>query len=133
MCIRDRDEVKRHLTADLTARFPGRGGVFPETLPIKALGFPSKESLRTFGMQLNHAPWFTGWFTPSEFLACTRIGRDPKTDPTNNDPNWIDLMFNTQTRPPESVALANELFRHLGMVEKKSPRKAAKVAVRKRR
>ena len=105
-----RDEVKADLIAEMTVRFPGRHGNFPESLKISSLGFPSDESRREWGKQVNDSPWYTGWFTPSEFLACVTLGRDPQNDPTNKNKNLIDLMYGTQNRPPESSALASEFF-----------------------
>jgi hypothetical protein len=92
-----RPVIKANLIAEMTQRFPARHGNFPETLKIASLGFPSDESRREWGKALNRATWFSGWFTPSEFLACVTLGVDPKS----TAPNLIDLMFNTQTRPPE--------------------------------
>lgn len=100
-------EVRAHLVADMTKRFSGRNGNFPNKLKISALGFPSAESLREWGKALNRAKWFTGWFTPSEFLGCVTIGPVPNSD----DPNLIDLMFNTQTRPPERAASRTAMLR----------------------
>jgi hypothetical protein len=71
-----RNQVKSNLIASLSQRFPQRNGNFPESLKIAALGFPTPASLRTFGMQLNNASWYPGWFTPSEFRACVTIGKD---------------------------------------------------------
>jgi hypothetical protein len=105
-----REQVKGHLVEDMTVRFPARHGLFPESLKIASLGFPTDESRREWGKKVNQSPWFPGWFTPSEFLACVTFGKDPENDPTNKNPNLIDLMFATQSRPPESNALAMELF-----------------------
>lgn len=93
-----RDAIKANLIAEMKLRFPARGGNFPETLKISALGFANAESLREWGKSLNRKVWFQGWFAPSEFLACVTLGRvvPPK-------PNLIDLMFNTQTRQPEAA------------------------------
>jgi|SRR6185295_11648383 len=105
-----RDQVKAHLIADMTGRFPAWHGNFPEDLKIASLGFPSDASRREWGKQLNLAQWFPGWFTPTEFLACVTLGRDPAHDPTNKNANLIDLMFKTQSRPPENTALAVEFY-----------------------
>lgn len=93
-----RDAIKANLIAEMKLRFPARGGNFPESLKISALGFPNAESLREWGKSLNRKVWFHGWFAPSEFLACVTLGR---VDPPK--PNLIDLMFNTQTRPSEAA------------------------------
>jgi len=94
-------QVRSHLVADMTIRFPGRHGNFPDSLKIASLGFPSDESRREWGKKVNQAPWFTGWFTPSEFMACITLGKVDESD----DPNLIDLMYNTQTRAPETATL----------------------------
>jgi hypothetical protein len=94
-----RDTIKANLIAEMKLRFPARGGNFPESLKISALGFPDTESLREWGKSLNRAVWFHGWFAPSEFLACVTLGRVEGS----SKPNLIDLMFNTQTRPPEAA------------------------------
>ncbi|SPP92806.1 protein of unknown function [Bradyrhizobium vignae] len=93
-----KEAIRANLVADMTTRFPARHGNFPDKLKISALGFPSPESLREWGKALNRAPWFTGWFAPSEFLACVTVGPVPNS----NQPNIVDLMFNTQTRPHET-------------------------------
>jgi hypothetical protein len=121
--------VKVNLIAEMTPRFPARRGVFPETLKISALGFPNAESLREWGKSLNRAAWFTGWFAPSEFLACTTFGRDPRSD----KPNLIDLMFNTQTRPPERTAAFTVTTSMAGgrLAKKAVTKKAKKASARK--
>jgi hypothetical protein len=120
--------IKSNLIAEMTPRFPARHGVFPESLKISELGFPSQESLREWGKVLNRSTWFTGWFTPSEFLACATFGRTPKSD----KPNLIDLMFNTQTRPPEqTVMLSTSLSVAPTRPAKKAVKKAAKKATKK--
>lgn len=134
-----RDQIKAHLVADMTVRFPGRHGIFPEALKIASLGFPNDEARREWGKKVNQSPWFPGWFTPSEFLACVSIGKDPEHDPTNKNPNLIDLMLATQNRAPESNALAMEFF-HMAStpakatkgVGKEKPRLSPKSAKKKR-
>lgn len=101
-----RAQVKAHLVADMTVRFPAMNGKFPESLKLSTLPFPSAESRREWGKQLNNASWYTGWFTPSEFLACVTLGRDPKNDPANKNKNLIDLMYSTQNRAQEQNKLA---------------------------
>jgi hypothetical protein len=91
-----RAQIRANLIAEMTSRFPARHGDFPDKLKIASLGFPNDESRREWGKQLNRASWFTGWFTPSEFLGCVTVG--PVSPP---QPNLIDLLFNTQVRPPE--------------------------------
>src|SRR5690349_4496530 len=93
-----REQVRANLIVEMTGRFPARHGNFPDSLKIATLGFPSAESLREWGKHVNRLPWFTGWFTPSEFLACVTVGPVPA-----GTPNLIDLMFNTQVRPPENT------------------------------
>jgi hypothetical protein len=126
--------VRANLVADMTTRFPARHGNFPDKLKIAALGFPSAESLREWGKALNRANWFTGWFAPSEFLACVTIGPVPNS----KDPNIVDLMFNTQTRPPEPAAAFAESVsagirapRKAAKKVKKAAKKAKKAAKRK--
>jgi|1185.fasta_scaffold48572_2 hypothetical protein len=92
-----RDEVKAHLLVEMNRRFPGRNGRFPESLKIASLGFPSPQSLREWGKRVNSLSWYRGWFTPSEFMACVTFGLVPGSD----KPNLIDLMYRTQTRPPQ--------------------------------
>jgi hypothetical protein len=91
-----REQVRANLAAEMTSRFPARHGNFPDKLKIASLGFPNDESRREWGKQLNRGSWFTGWFTPSEFLGCVTVG--PVNPP---QPNLVDLLFNTQVRPPE--------------------------------
>ena len=91
-----RAQIRANLVAEMTGRFPARHGNFPDGLKIASLGFPSDESRREWGKHLNRVPWFTGWFTPSEFLSCVTVG---PVDPPQ--PNLVDLLFNTQVRPPE--------------------------------
>jgi hypothetical protein len=95
-----KEAIRANIVADMTTRFPARHGNFPDKLKLASLGFPSAESRREWGKALNRASWFTGWFTPSEFLACVTLGPVPGS----KDPNLVDLMFNTQTRPPERPA-----------------------------
>lgn len=129
-----RDQIKAHLIADMTVRFPARHGVFPEALKITSLGFPNAESRREWGKKVNQSPWFPGWFTPSEFLACVTFGKDP----TSQDPNLIDLMLATQNRPQESNALAMEFFHMTSSPVKTAkggkakPRTGVKTAKKKR-
>lgn len=104
-----RDQVKSSLTVELKKRFPARKS-FPEELKISKLNFPSSASRREWGKKLNQVEWYSGWFTPSEFLACVTIGKDPESDPKDENLNLIDLMFSTQGRAPENTALANEFF-----------------------
>jgi hypothetical protein len=114
--------IKANLIAEMTQRFPARHGVFPESLKIADLGFPNQESLREWGKTLNRATWFTGWFTPSEFLACVTLGRIPNSD----KPNLVDLMFNTQTRPPEQTATVTPLAATASKTGAKKPSGKAK-------
>jgi hypothetical protein len=114
-----KSQVRSHLVADMTVRFPARHGVFPDSLKIASLGFPMPESQREWGKQVNAAPWFTGWFTPSEFMACVTIGK------VDEKPNLIDLIYNTQTRAPENAALAMEFF-HAQTAAKGTTKPAAK-------
>lgn len=130
-----KDAIRANLIAEMTPRFPARHGIFPDNLKISALGFASPESLREWGKKLNRATWFTGWFTPSEFLACVTIGPLPDS----KQPNIIDLMFNTQTRPPERAASATAMLRLSNAASagdrqppaKKTAKKAAKKGVKK--
>jgi hypothetical protein len=123
-----REVIKANLVAEMTPRFPARHGNFPEAMKISALGFPNSESLREWGKILNRAKWFTGWFTPSEFLACETFGRDPKA--TKPKPNLIDLMFNTQTRPPELTVSFTAAKSLAGGKSVKSAAKKAKKAAK---
>ena len=116
-----RDGIKAHLIADMTVRFPQRHGNFPETLKIASLGFPTPESRREWSKKVNQSPWYTGWFTPSEFMACVTLGKDPNS----TKPNLIDLMFNTQGRPAETHALAMEFF-HAAAPAPSGPKSVAK-------
>jgi len=121
-----RDTIKANLIAEMKLRFPAREGKFPESLKISALGFPDTESLREWGKSLNRAVWFHGWFAPSEFLACMTLGRVEGS----SKPDLIDMMFNTQTRPPE--AAVSEVMVAAG-VAKPQRRAVAKKAGRARK
>jgi hypothetical protein len=104
-----RIKVKQALIGELERRFPARTS-WPEEFRLSRLGFRTKESLRAWGMTLNNAAWYRGWFTPSEFMSCVTIGRDPENDPSNENMNLIDLMYRTQGRSPEMMAIADELI-----------------------
>ena len=95
-----RAAVKANLIAEMTGRFPARHGNFPDKLKLSELGFPSKASLLRFGVELHKLPWFHGWFARSEFFDVVDHGTFGQVQGPDK-PNLIDLMFNTQTRPPE--------------------------------